>query len=92
MYSLVTLFMRGDIPWLLSGFTTKHDDYSGAAKPPVRLPGNLWSGQAGTTPILHCAEEPPGMLPIPVRLLPVLTAPAMDPVHRLLSWRRLCPD
>lgn len=30
------------------------------------------------------------MLPLPVRLLPVLTAPAMDPVHRLLSWRR--PD
>ena len=25
MYSLVTLFMRGDIPWLLSGFTTKHE-------------------------------------------------------------------
>lgn len=24
-YSLVTLFMRGDIPWLLSGFTTKHE-------------------------------------------------------------------
>jgi hypothetical protein len=30
------------------------------------------------------------MLTISVRLLPVLTAPAMDPVHRLLSWRR--PD